>query len=107
MGRKQENTGFICCHCGKEVLPLTDGSYRNHCPFCLYSLHVDVVPGDRASTCGGQMLPIKIIYNSNKGYQIVHRCEKCGFERNNIISEDPRQPDDINAITAIMRKNSF
>ena len=105
MSHKTENTGFVCRHCGKEVLPLTDGSYRNHCPFCLYSLHVDITPGDRASNCGGLMEPIKIIYNSKKGYQIVHRCQKCGFERNNKISEDARQPDDINIITAIMRSN--
>ena len=64
MSRELENTGFICQNCGKEVLPLTDGSYRNHCPFCLYSLHVDIIPGDRASDCGGIMKPIKIIYNS-------------------------------------------
>ncbi len=106
MSRKTENTGFICRHCGKEVLPLTDGSYRNHCPFCLYSLHVDITPGDRAYNCGGLMEPIKIIYNSKKGYQIIHRCQKCGFERSNKISEDPRQPDSIDAITAIMRRNA-
>ena len=90
MGRKEENTGFVCRHCGREVLPLTGGSYRNHCPFCLYSLHVDIIPGDRASECGGLMEPVGIIHNSGKGWQIV--------------SEDPRQPDDINAITALMRR---
>lgn len=106
MGRKEENTGFICKNCGKQVLPLTDGSYRNHCPFCLCSLHVDELPGDRASQCGGLMQPIAIIYNSKKGFQIVHRCSNCGFERNNIISEDVNQPDDINVITKIMRGSS-
>ena len=106
MTRKEENTGFVCEHCGREVLPLKDGSYRNHCPFFLYSRHVDIVPGDRAADCGGLMEPIKIIYNSKKGYQIVHRCQKCGFERSNIISEDPRQPDDIEAITDIMRRSA-
>ena len=102
MGRKEENTGFVCRHCGREVLPLTGGSYRNHCPFCLYSLHVDIIPGDRASECGGLMEPVGIIHNSGKGWQIVHRCQKCGFERCNMVSEDPRQPDDINAITALI-----
>ncbi len=106
MTRKEENTGFVCEHCGREVWPLKAGSYRNHCPFCLYSRHVDIVPGDRAADCGGLMEPIKIIYNSKKGYQIVHRCQKCGFERSNIISEDPRQPDDIEAITDIMRRSA-
>ena len=97
MSRKTENTGFICRHCGKEVLPLTDGSYRNHCPFCLYSLHIDITPGDRACECGGLMEPIKIIYNSKKGYQIVHRCQKCGFERKNQTAPN----DDFNAILAL------
>ena len=61
-------------------------------------------PGDRASECGGLMEPVGIIHNSGKGWQIVHRCQKCGFERCNMVSEDPRQPDDINAITALMRR---
>ncbi len=104
MGRKEENTGFTCRHCGHEVLPLTGGSYRNHCPFCLHSLHVDIIPGDRASQCGGLMEPVGVVYNSAKGWQIIHRCQKCGFERSNMISEDPRQPDDINAITKLMRR---
>lgn len=41
MSRKTENTAFTCLHCGRQVLPLTNGSFRDHCPFCLYSLHVD------------------------------------------------------------------
>ena len=32
--------GFICEHCGKEVLPLGYTS-RDHCPYCLYSKHVN------------------------------------------------------------------
>lgn len=103
MSRKTENTGFICQNCGKEVLPLTDGSYRNHCPFCLYSLHVDITPGDRQCDCGGLMKPIKIIKNK-KGFQILHRCQKCGFERHNKINEDTRQPDSIEAITKLMKE---
>lgn len=107
MGRFEENTGFICQNCGKEVLALTDGSYRNHCPFCLHSLHVDEQIGDRASECGGIMEPSDITHHSKKGYQIVHRCKKCGFIRNNKVSEDIRQPDDINQIVKIMRAKSL
>ena len=50
----KNDSGFICAHCGKEVQPLGYTS-RNHCPFCLWSLHLDENPGDRASDCGGQM----------------------------------------------------
>ena len=103
MSRQTENTGFICQNCGKEVLPLTDGSYRNHCPFCLYSLHVDITPGDRQCDCGGLMKPVKIV-KSKKGFQILHHCQKCGFERYNKISEDIRQPDSIEAITKLMKE---
>ncbi len=106
MSRKEENTGFVCSNCGKDVLPLSNGSYRNHCPFCLYSLHVDDNIGDRASDCKGLMKPIRITHHSQKGFQIVHKCQKCGFERNNIINDDPKQPDDIKAITQIMKNSA-
>ena len=37
MSRNTENRGFCCEHCQQMVLPVTNGSYRNHCPFCLRS----------------------------------------------------------------------
>ena len=40
----KNDAGFTCRVCGKEVLPLGYTS-RNHCPFCLSSLHVDINPG--------------------------------------------------------------
>ena len=94
MSRKTENTGFICVHCGAEVLPITNGSYRNHCPVCLYSLHVDNIPGDRTSNCFGLMDPVGVQYNGKKGWQIVHRCKKCGEEKVNRVAADTIQPDD-------------
>lgn len=93
MSRKTENTAFICANCGKKVLPLTNGSYRNHCPFCLCSLHVDIRPGDRASGCGGLMEPAGLVYNSRKGYQLVHRCLKCGAVTRNKVAENTVMPD--------------
>ncbi len=45
---------FVCKVCGRTVPPEGAGSeYRNHCPYCLSSLHLDTVPGDRAAGCGG------------------------------------------------------
>ena len=102
MSRKTENAGFICAHCGKPVLALTNGSYRNHCPFCLYSLHVDEAIGDRASKCFGKMEPKAIVYNSKKGYQIVHVCLKCGVRRVNKIAENTEMPDDFDMILRLM-----
>lgn len=51
MKKRILNTAFVCQNCKREVLPIQNGSYRNHCPFCLFSLHVDgEVPGDRKKT---------------------------------------------------------
>ena len=50
------NETFTCKNCGRLVVPEGAGSnHRNHCPNCLYSLHVDIEPGDRESDCGGHM----------------------------------------------------
>jgi DNA-directed RNA polymerase subunit RPC12/RpoP len=69
---------FICGHCGSTVEPLIHGSYRNHCPFCLYSKHVDKEgPGDRASDCLSLMKPKSLDYRSNKGWIIIHECIRC------------------------------
>lgn len=89
------NNGFICQNCGQEVLPLSNGSVRNHCPHCLHSKHVDVFPGDRANECQGLMQPIALEQSGKKGWVIVHRCQKCGFTgRNKAALDDPQQPDD-------------
>ena len=101
MSRKSENTGFICEVCGREVLPVTNGSYRNHCPFCLSSKHVDVTPGDRASDCGGVLRPIGVDYKGNKGWMILHRCDKCGYQTQNKAATDTVQPDDMILLSKI------
>jgi hypothetical protein len=48
ISRTAQNQGFTCENCGASVAPLSNGSYRNHCPACLLSKHVDILPGDRA-----------------------------------------------------------
>lgn len=101
MSKKEENTGFACIYCLKNILPLQNGTYRNHCPFCLASLHVDCKPGDRQSDCRGLMLPKKLSYKGNKGWQIIHKCQKCGQEKANIIAEGSVQADDWEALVAL------
>lgn len=101
MSRTQENTGFICEQCGHHIVPLTNGSYRNHCPFCGYSKHVDDTPGDRASPCHGLMQPVGLRWHSQKGYQLVHRCLRCREMRVNRIAEESLQPDDIALFMAL------
>ncbi|MBN1442448.1 MAG: RNHCP domain-containing protein [Planctomycetes bacterium] len=98
------NDGFVCEHCGLEVLPLLQGSYRNHCPACLWSRHVDVVPGDRAEACGGLMEPVGVKGSSAGGWDIVHRCVRCGATRvNRAALDDPRQGDAWELIEALSR----
>jgi len=102
MGRSKENKGFMCAYCETQVLPLTNGSYRNHCPFCLWSLHVDIRPGDRASNCNGLMRPTGI-RRAGKRLQLVHRCERCGETRVNRIAEDSIQADDFGLLIELMQ----
>ncbi len=91
----KNDEGFVCAHCGKEVLPLGYSS-RNHCPFCLWSLHLDINPGDRASECGGELEPIRVEPDARRGYVIVHRCAKCGeIHRCRAAHMAKTQPDDI------------
>ncbi len=95
---QKNDSAFICAHCGAEVEPLGYSS-RNHCPVCLWSLHLDENPGARAAACGGQMRPIRVETDPRKGYVIVHRCEKCGaIRRCRAAHEAKVQPDDINLL---------
>lgn len=104
ISRKTENTGFVCDRCGTRVHPLSNGSYRNHCPSCLWSKHVDIRPGDRLSVCHGLMAPVAIDHRPAKGLMVVQRCLRCGHTRaNRIATDDTRQPDEIAAIADELR----
>ena len=95
---KKNDSGFICQNCGKEVLPLGYTS-RNHCPFCLCSLHVDINPGDRANDCRGLLRPIQTLPDPKRGFIIIHRCEKCGVTVRNKSAHDAKvQPDDTDLL---------
>ena len=90
--------GFTCIHCGREVKPLGYSS-RNHCPFCLWSRHVDINPGDRANPCGGILRPIRADVDPKRGYVLVHRCDKCGaISRNRAATDAKTQPDDLELV---------
>lgn len=94
----KKDEGFICLNCGREVLPLKKTS-RNHCPFCLWSLHVDINPGDRANECRGLLRPVAAVADPRKGYIIIHKCEKCSaVVRNKAAYEVKVQPDDLDLI---------
>lgn len=80
---------FICVSCGKPVTNTGAGSlYRNHCPHCLSSLHLDNIPGDRAAHCGGTMDAIGIWARKDGEWALIHRCRKCGHLSSNRIASD-------------------
>lgn len=84
-------------HCGMGVEPLINGSVRNHCPHCLHSRHLDIMPGDRLNDCKGLMRPIGI-KTSKKGMQIIHECTVCGEVKVNKVAEFDDQPDDMDKV---------
>lgn len=95
MSRRNENTGFDCLNCGKAVVAVSNGGYRNHCPFCLCSRHVDLRPGDRAAECKAVMDPIGWRDKNGKGWQIEFACRGCGARSVNRVAQDTVQPDDL------------
>jgi len=99
------NCGFVCERCGERVLPLSRGGFRNHCPKCLWSKHVDRVPGDRAESCGGLMEPVRVESDAKRGWMIVHECVRCGFVgRNRAALDDPRQGDEWGVMVEVARR---
>lgn len=82
---------FTCLNC-KKVVSAGESigtAHRNHCPFCLWSKHVDdKISGDRAAKCDGEMKPVGLTFkhegfdkkgNPRQGeLMIVHVCGKCG-----------------------------
>ena len=77
---------FICENCYKKVEKL-NYTARDHCPYCLYSKHVDIYPGDRNNKCQGLLTPIDIEKYKNT-YKIIYKCQKCQELHKNIIARD-------------------
>ena len=90
---------FVCVNCGRKV-PTLNYTSRDHCPYCLCSIHVDITPGDRQNECRGLLIPIDLEYNQNKGYVLIYKCKKCGMIHKNKTSLD----DDKNMIMKVANK---
>jgi hypothetical protein len=103
---KDINADFTCKHCGAYVSTWQVASgvvNRNHCPYCLYSRHVDLFKaGDRLCACKALMVPVGLTLKKSRdkyaGKQpgelmLVHRCEECGDLSINRIAadDDPQQ----------------
>lgn len=94
---RELDEGFLCSHCG-ETIPPNEVTSRDHCPKCLYSLHVDINPGDRANPCGGVLRPVSAEPHPKKGFVILYRCEKCGQKVRNKAALTGKMPDDTEKI---------
>jgi Zn finger protein HypA/HybF involved in hydrogenase expression len=77
---------FTCENCHTNVQKL-NYTARDHCPNCLYSKHVDNLPGDRSNTCHGLLKPIGI-EKYRDTYKIIYECEKCHKHHKNIMARD-------------------
>ena len=80
---------FTCKVGGWQVVSAGAGSnHRNHCPNCLYSIHLDNEPGDRSSDCHGRMEPIGVWVRKNGEWAVIHRCTRCGKVASNRVAAD-------------------
>jgi len=105
---------FVCLHCREQV---SDSAFmgtisRNHCPFCLWSKHVDrEKPGDRSDSCGGAMEPIGLTFKRKSPdkygkkqlgeLMLVHHCLSCGKISLNRLAGD----DEVKIILKIFEKS--
>lgn len=96
----KNDNGFVCEWCGKTVSPLGYTS-RDHCPYCLVSKHVDILPGDRSNDCGGHLIPYDVEISAKKGYVIHYKCDKCKQTHNNKSATD----DKMSVILSLMNKS--
>lgn len=106
---------FICKNCSKEVsLNAVGTRNRNHCPYCLWSSHVDKKTGDRENFCHGLMEPIGLTFKKDEGIDkygekrqgeimVVHKCQICGKVSKNRIAGDDN-PEVILAICEEINK---
>lgn len=99
---------FICSHCQKQISTdnLYGSNHRNHCPYCLWSLHKDEKwPGDRVSPCQKEMEPIALTFKhegldkfTGKPKQgeilLIHHCLGCGKISINRVAGDDK-PEEI------------
>jgi len=92
---------FKCGHCRHIVSsdPFLSGVVnRNHCPYCLYSRHLDLYKaGDRLSACKSIMEPVGLTlkkpankYSQERGGELmlIHRCLECKKISINRIAAD-------------------
>ncbi|MGI0100881.1 MAG: RNHCP domain-containing protein [Candidatus Micrarchaeaceae archaeon] len=75
---------FTCANCGAIV---KGKGYTDHCNCCLWSMHVDMNPGDRMSECRGMMEPVKSMHDRNT-FIILYTCTACGIRKKTDAAPD-------------------
>ena len=101
----KKTKGFECVHCRQWVdcSKLIGTRFRNHCPHCLWSRHVDDKnSGDRQAFCRGLMAPIGLTFKK-EGFDkykkprqgelmVIHQCQDCGqITINRLAADDDPQ----------------
>jgi len=105
---------FRCEHCHAIVSSahlLSGVNNRNHCPYCLWSCHLDLfAAGDRLSACKASMKPIGLTLKKGRNkYQreprgelmLIHECVECKTLSINRIAAD----DDSATVMAVFEKS--
>jgi hypothetical protein len=104
---------FRCAHCHALVSSahlLSGVNNRNHCPYCLWSCHLDLfAAGDRLSACKAPMKPIGLTmkkgrnkYRDSRGeLMLVHECTDCRTLSINRIAAD----DDSEMVMAVFQES--
>lgn len=92
---------FICINCSKKV---SGDGYTDHCPHCLYSVHVDINPGDRMSSCGGTMKPLGVKRSGEK-YIIYYVCQDCNYSHEVKMNKDDNLKEIILLSTNIIKND--
>lgn len=86
---REEPAFFHCARCKELVTQAVPGTeQRNHCPRCLWSLHVDHLNGDRRSACRSPMEPVAVCARQKGEWSLIHKCTACGALRMNRIAGD-------------------
>jgi hypothetical protein len=105
---------FRCTHCHVIVSSahvLSGVNNRNHCPYCLWSCHLDLyAAGDRLSACKGAMKPVGLTMKMGRNkyrldrrgeLMLVHQCIDCGIPSINRVAAD----DDASTIFAVFQES--
>ena len=91
---------FKCVHCHQHISAdsfLSGVQNRNHCPYCLWSRHLDLYQsGDRLAACKSPMKPVGLAlkktkkkYGKSQGeMMIIHLCTECEKVSINRIAAD-------------------